>query len=126
MKVLITLALIFVSQAVRANEFDDACKNRYREAALSLIASAESFNDQTSTGDEFLAGYALIEARIGALRLACTFEPAGIKECVRLYKKEYHKISDGIDISAIARGEQNRVKVGLVDVALTFIDFKCQ
>ena len=112
MKTIIALSLLMVSQVAQADGFAQTCLDLYRDATFMLIDSAQSFNERNSSAPQFLAEFALIESQIGAKRLICAFEPAEIKDCVRLYKTQYHKIGNRIDLLQIAEGNQTRVPVG--------------
>ena len=127
MKTLMTITLLLVSNSIaQASDLDQTCLNRYRDASLSLLDSAQSFNDGSSNSAEFLGEFAMTETQIGATRLLCTFEPEAIKQCVNLYKKQYHKIRDNVDVIEIGNGNQTRVRTGLVEAAIALIDIKCQ
>jgi hypothetical protein len=73
-----------------------------------------------------LAEFSLIESQIGAKSLICAMEYASINDCVRLYKKQYKKIRDEIDMIAIGSGNQTKIRVGLVEAGLGLADLRCQ
>lgn len=126
MKSLLAVTLFLASHTALATDFDQTCLNRYRDATLSLVSSAHAFNEGSSNAAMFLAEFGMTETAIGATRVICTFEPVEIKECVRLYKKQYHKIRNNVDVIEITKGNQTHVRVGLVEAAVALVDLKCQ
>jgi len=126
MKTIFALSLVLVSQAALADGYERTCLNRYRDATLSLVDSTRSFNEGGSSAPQYIAEFGMIESTIGATRLMCAMEPESIKECVRLYKKQYHKIRDNIDLIEIANGNQTRVKIGLAEAGILTTDLRCQ
>lgn len=126
MKTLFALSVLLFSHSALASGFEETCLNRYRDATLSLVDAARSLNDGSANSAKFLADFALIESTVGATRLMCAFEPAEIKNCVRLYKKQYHKIRDNVDVVEITRGNQTRVNIGLVEAGIALVDVRCQ
>jgi hypothetical protein len=126
MKKFLVLSLLLTSQAALANDYNDVCLNRYRDASYMLIDSARSFNQGDISSAQLLAEFSLIESQIGAKRLICALEDSSIKDCVRLYKKQYKKIRDEIDMISIGTGDQTKVRLGLVEAGLGLADLRCQ
>jgi hypothetical protein len=126
MKTLLALSALLFSQSVFASGFEETCLNRYRDATLSLVDSARAFNDGSSSAGRFLGELALIETEVGATRVLCSFEPTEIKNCVRMYKRQYQKLRVNVDAVEITRGNQKQVKIGLVEAGLAIVDLQCQ
>jgi hypothetical protein len=120
------LSLFLSAQAARASDYNEVCLNRYRDAAYLLIDAARSFNSGDIGSAQMLAEFSLIESQIGAKRLICALEEESIKDCVRLYKKQYKKIRDEIDMIAIGNGDQTKIRLGLVEAGLGIADLRCQ
>ncbi len=121
-----SLTLLLSSQSALASDYNEVCLNRYRDATYMLIDAARSFNSGDIGSAQMLAEFSLIESQIGAKRLICALEESSIKDCVRLYKKQYKKIRDEIDLVAIGGGNQTKIRVGLVEAGLGLADLRCQ
>lgn len=126
MNKLFALALILASNAAFANDYNEICMNRYRDATYAMVDNARAFNNGGMSSAQLLAEFSLVESQIGAKRLICALEDESIKDCVRLYKKQYHKIRSEIDLISIANGSQDRIKVGLIEAGLGIADLRCQ
>ena len=126
MKTLIALSLVLFTHSALAADFNETCMNRYRDASYSLIDQAHSLNNGDIGSAQFLAEYALIESKIGATRLICAFESDDVKNCVQIYKNQYHKLRSNIDVAEIAKGNQTKVRVALVEAGLVVSDLRCQ
>lgn len=125
--ILILLAGLVVVSSVHASDFDDACKDRYRTAALNVISLADQFNDGEITNVQFLGQYAAVKANIVSLRVACAMEPDEIKNCVQSYKNKYLNLISRFSSVEIARGEQTSIRgLRLSEVGISLVDLKCQ
>lgn len=130
MKKLFLMSLLLVSSSVHAEvsgSYDDACKNRYRDATLNLLSACESFNDRTITPAEFTAQFSGIEVMIGALRVACLGESQNAAECSYKYKKVYQRLKSKFSVSDIVAGNQEHISdLGWIEARLVPIDLVCQ